>query len=128
MLLAPAEQDPKVIKKHIIEYILSLRRTNLAYKTIKFLVSPIFAFYDLHEIPLNRKTIAKFYGEHIKVVKDRSYTTEEIGTALQTASIRMRMLLLILSHLGRVVDLYRTRCWNVSFHYFKGSIALRNLD
>jgi hypothetical protein len=104
------EQDPKVIKKHIIEYIMFLRSFNLAQATIKFLVAPIFAFYDLHEIPLNRKTIAKFYGEHLRVVKDRGYSIEEIGTALQTANVRMRMILLILASVGCRIETIPERC------------------
>ena len=110
------EQDPKIIKKHIVEYIMFLRGSRVAHSTIKFLVAPIFAFYDLHEIPLNRKTIVKFYGEHIRIVKDRGYSIEEIGTALQTANVRMRMILLILASVGcRIGSLPSLNLSNLTF-------------
>jgi hypothetical protein len=114
MLLA--EQNPRVIENQIIDYVRSLRYNNLAYASIVFNVSPIITFYDLNNITLNRKKISRYYGEHIRVVKDRGYSTEEIATILQTADIRMRMIILLLSSTGcRVGALPSVNLSNLTF-------------
>ena len=87
MLLS--EQNPRVIENQIIGYVRSMRNSNLAYASIVFNVSPIITFYNLNNITLNKKKISRYYGEHIRVVKDRGYSTEEIATILQTADIRI---------------------------------------
>jgi integrase len=110
------EQNPRVIENHIIGYVRSLREKNLAYASIVFNVSPIITFYELNNITLNRKKISRYYGEHIRVVKDRGYSTEEIATILQTADIRMRMIILLLSSTGcRVGALPSVNLSNLTF-------------
>jgi hypothetical protein len=54
------EQNPKVIESQIIDYIMSLREDGIAYKTIQFLTAPIFTFYQLNDIMLNRKKISRY--------------------------------------------------------------------
>jgi integrase len=91
---------PKYIETQIIDYIMSLRESGLAYATIQFLVAPIFTFYQLNDIVLNRKKVSRYLGEYKRVAKDGAYSTEQIQTALQTADARMRMILLTLSSTG----------------------------
>lgn len=86
--------DPKLIESQIIDFIMSLRQDNVSYATIKFLIAPIFTFYQLNDILLN---VSRYLGEFKRVVKDQAYTTEQIQTALQNADARMRMIILILS-------------------------------
>lgn len=88
---------PKLIESQIIDFIMSLRQDNVSYATIKFLIAPIFTFYQLNDILLNRKKVSRYLGEFKRVVKDQAYTTEQIQTALQNADARMRMIILILS-------------------------------
>jgi hypothetical protein len=76
---------------------MSLRESGTAYATIQFLVAPIFTFYHLNDIVLNRKKVSRYLGEYKRVAKDGAITTEQIQQALQNADSRMRMLLLILS-------------------------------
>lgn len=114
MLLS--EQNPRVIENQIIGYVRSMRDSNLAYASIVFNVSPIITFYNLNNITLNKKKISRYYGEHIRVVKDRGYSTEEIATILQTADIRMRMIILLLSSTGcRVGALPSVNLSNLTF-------------
>ena len=76
--------DPKYIESQIIDYIMSLRNSGISYATIQFLVAPIFTFYQLNDIVLNKKKIARYYGEYKRVVRDQAYSTEQIQTVLQT--------------------------------------------
>jgi integrase len=92
--------NPRYIESQIIDYIMSLRNTGVSYATIQFLVAPIFTFYQLNDVILNRKKVSRYLGEYKRVVKDVAYTTEQIQQMLQTADIRMRTIILILSSTG----------------------------
>jgi hypothetical protein len=70
----------------------SLRESGIAYATIQFLIAPIFTFYQLNDVVLNRKKVSRYMGEYRRVAKDAAYTTEQIQTALQNADARMRMI------------------------------------
>ena len=79
---------------------MSLRDNGISYNTIQFLVAPIFTFYQLNDVTLNRKKVSRYLGEYKRVVKDGPYTTEQNRQALQNADARMRMILLILASTG----------------------------
>lgn len=93
-------QYPRLIESQIIDYIMSLRQGGISYATIQYLVAPIFTFYQLNDVVLNRKKVSRYLGEYKRVVRDEAYTTEHIQTALQNADQRMRMVILILSSTG----------------------------
>jgi hypothetical protein len=76
---------------------MSLRKDKVSYSTIKFLVAPIFTFYQLNDVVLNRKKVSRYYGEFKRMVRDVPYSTEQIQQALQNADHRMRCIILILS-------------------------------
>ena len=92
--------NPRHIESQLIDYIMSLRNSGVAHSTIKFLIAPIFTFYSINDVYPNRKKISRYLGENRRVVKDVAYTTEQIQTALQTADVRMRMILLVLVSTG----------------------------
>ena len=94
------KENPRYIESQIIDYIMSLRNNGVSYSTIKFLIAPIFTFYSLNDLYLNRKRISRYLGEYKRIVKDGTYTIEQIQTALQTADARMRMIILILASSG----------------------------
>jgi hypothetical protein len=71
-------QSPKMIQSQIIDYIMTLRNNNVSYNTIKFLIAPIFTYYQFNDVGLNRKTISKYLGEFKRVVKDGRYTNDMI--------------------------------------------------
>jgi hypothetical protein len=79
---------------------MSLRKDDVAYATIQYLVAPVFTFYQLNDVVLNRKKVSRYLGEYKRVAKDGAYTTEQIQIALQNADTRMRMIILILSSTG----------------------------
>jgi hypothetical protein len=94
------KENPRYIESQIIDYIMSLRNSGVSYSTIKFLIAPIFTFYSLNDVYLNRKKVSRYLGEYKRIVKDGTYSTEQIQTALQTADARMRMIILILASTG----------------------------
>jgi len=92
--------SPKLIESQIIDYIMNLRNDGVAYATIKYLVAPVFTFYQLNDVVLNRKKTLRYLGEFKKVVRDAAYTTEQIQQALTNADQRMRMIILLFSSTG----------------------------
>jgi hypothetical protein len=98
--LLAESNNPKNIEVQIIDYIMSLRNDGLSYATMKYFVAPIFTFYQLNDVLLNRKKVGRYFGEYKKVVRDRAYSTEQIQQALQTADIRMRCIILCLASTG----------------------------
>jgi integrase len=92
--------SPRLIEAQIIDYILALRNDGISYATILFLITPIFTFYQLNDIILNKKRVSRYLGEYKRVVRDQAYSIEQIQTALQNADSRMRMIILLLSSTG----------------------------
>jgi site-specific recombinase XerD len=92
--------NSKAIEAQIIDYIMSLRQDGISYSTIRFLIAPIFTFYQLNDVVLNRKKVSRYMGEFKRVVKDKPYSTEQISQMLQNADQRMRMMILILCSTG----------------------------
>ena len=92
--------NPRYIESQIIDYIMALEASGISYATIQYLVAPIFTFYQLNDVVLNRKKVSRYLGEYKRVVRDEAYTTEHIQTALQNADARMRMIILLLSSTG----------------------------
>jgi site-specific recombinase XerD len=92
--------NPRVIESQLIDYIMTLRHDGLAYNTTQFLVAPIFTFYQLNDVVLNRKKVSRYLGEFKRVVKDRAYTVEEIHKALQIADLRMKVIILLMASTG----------------------------
>jgi integrase len=95
-----ATTSPKAIEAQLIDYIMSLRNDGLSHSAMKYLVAPIFTFYQLNDVVLNHKKINRYFGEYKRVVRDTVYTTEQIGQALQSADARMRMIILLLASTG----------------------------
>lgn len=51
--------NPKLIESQIIGYIMSLRKDGVSYSTIRYLIAPIFTFYQLNDVVLNRKKVSR---------------------------------------------------------------------
>jgi hypothetical protein len=92
--------SPKPIEAQLIYFIMALRQNDISYGTIKVLIAPIFTFYQLNDVLLNRKKVHRYLGEYRKIVKGKAYSTEQIQQALQNADHRMRMILLIFVSTG----------------------------
>lgn len=93
--------QPKWIEQDLIGYIIFLKKTmGLSYASTALYTKAVIQFYLINDILLNKKKISRYYGEHIKVVKDRAYTTEEIQKLLEFCDERTRCLILLLASTG----------------------------
>jgi integrase len=92
--------DAKFIESQIIDYIMSLRNIGVSYTTIKYLIAPVFTFYQLNDVVLNRKKVSRYLGEFKRMVRDEAYSNDMIYTALQNVDHRMRCVILLLASTG----------------------------
>jgi site-specific recombinase XerD len=92
--------NTRLIESQIIDYIMSLRTDGLSHATIQFLIAPLFTFYNLNDVFLNRKRISRYLGEFKRVVRDEAYSNDMILQSLQGADQRMRMIILLMSSTG----------------------------
>ena len=84
-------------ESQIISHIMHLRERGIAYYTIHFLVAPIFTFYQLNDVTLNRKKVSRYLGEYERVARDGAYTREQIQIMLQNADSCLSMIIQILN-------------------------------
>jgi hypothetical protein len=84
------KNTPTVIEEKIIEFIIALRTDSdfaVSYRTRATYLTAILTFYDINDVILRKKKIAKFLGEEsTRKYKDRAYTTEEIKKLLRTVN------------------------------------------
>ena len=73
--------QPKLIESQLIDYVMYLRNDGIAYATIQSLIAPLFTFYQLNDVVLNRKKVQRYLGEYRRVVRDKVYTNEQLLTA-----------------------------------------------
>jgi integrase len=92
--------DPRNVEKHIIDYIISLKKEGKGYSGIKNYVSAISKYYKVKDVYLNTNKISQFLPEFKKSKKDRSYRYEEIQKLLEIADERMRVVILLLASTG----------------------------
>jgi integrase len=103
------KNTPSVIEDQIIAWLVSLRET-ITYSTRHTYMAAILNFYEINDVTLRTKRIARFLGqESTRKNKDRAYTTEEIKKMLEHANIRSKVLVLLLAssgmRIGAVPDL-----------------------
>lgn len=70
--------DPRKVEKHIIDYIILLKKEGKGYSGIKNYVSAICKYYKVMDVYLNTNKISQFLPEFKKSKKDRPYRYEEI--------------------------------------------------
>ena len=76
-------------------------REKITYGTRRTYLAALTSFYEINDINIRKKRIAKFLGqESTRKHKDRAYTTEEIRKILDYADIRSKALVLLLASSG----------------------------
>jgi len=88
------------IQKTIIDYIIHMRTSKLAYSSIRSRISPLYTFLELNDISVNKRKIERFFGEENKTVKDEAYTNEDIQKMVSMASFRVKLMILVFSSTG----------------------------
>jgi integrase len=109
------ENNPRLIERNIIDFILSLKNRGLGRSAISNYIKAIIAFYRINDFVLNTDKISKFIPEYRKIKKDRAYTHQEIHRLLDFADERLRVVIYILASSGiRIGALPSLRLRNLS--------------
>jgi integrase len=113
------KNTPTIIEEKIIDFIVALRTDSdfvVSFKTWATYLTAILTFYDINDVILRKKKLARFLGEEdTRKHKDRAYTTEEIKKLLDYADIRSKVIVLLLASTGMRIgafhfrQFYRTR-------------------
>ena len=103
------DQNTRDIEAGIISYIVHLKKEGYSYSSISTKFAGIIHFYTMNDIVLNRKKIGKYLGEHIKTVKDRSYTLEELKKILESCNLKHKIIVTLMvssgCRIGAISDL-----------------------
>jgi integrase len=96
------QDSPKIIQNQIIQYLIELKNPphSLRYATRSQYLAAIITFYDLNEVPLNKKKIYRYLGEEERPIDNRGYSTEEISRMLEVSDERSKAIVLFLSSTG----------------------------
>jgi integrase len=93
--------NPKLIESQIIDYIVFLKnQKKVSYSHRMISLGAIKHFLRMNDVELRWYKILKYLGEDVSVVKDRTYTREEIKQILAKADERMRVVVLLLASTG----------------------------
>lgn len=94
------KDNPTIIENNIIDWLVVLRDT-VEYNTRYTYYTVLITFYEINDINLRKKKIARFLGQQsTRKHKDRAYTIEEIRKILEHADIRSKVLILLLMSTG----------------------------
>jgi integrase len=94
------QNQSKDIENSVISYVIKLRKEDYSYSTILTRVSGIISFFEINDIVLNKKKIYRFMGEHIKTIKDRAYTREEIQKIFACCNLKYKVIISLLTSTG----------------------------
>ena len=98
------KNTPTIIEEKLINFIIALRTGSdfvVSFRTRATYLTAILTFYDINDVILRKKKIARFLGEEAtRKYKDRAYTTEEIKKLLDYADIRSKAIVLLLASTG----------------------------
>lgn len=87
-------------QKQIVKYITSQKNRGLSTSSISTMLYPIYHFYVMNDVILNRVKINKFVGEPTLKTVDRAYTYEEIQKILNVSDLRMKVIVLLMASAG----------------------------
>jgi hypothetical protein len=74
------QENPKIIRNQIIEYIIQLKNPPywLRYATRSQYLAAIMTYYDLNDVPLSKKKIYRYLGEEERPIENRVGKITEI--------------------------------------------------
>jgi integrase len=83
----------------IVKYLMYSRERGLAYNSLSLSLNSIYHFYEMNDVPLNKKKINMFKGEFKRSV-DRAYSHDEIKKILDISDLRMKSIILLMASSG----------------------------
>jgi integrase len=93
--------EPKKLEGLIADYVTHLKvDRKLAPNTVNLYFASVAHFYQMNDVILNWKKLAKFKGKKRVVVEDKPYSKEQLRQLLDFADLRMKCILLLWSSAG----------------------------
>ena len=94
-------KNVRTIENDIIKYIIDLKeKKGLSYSSLNNKLAAIYLFYTMNDVIINRKKLGKYLGEHIKTIKDRGYTIEEIKKIVDACSLKHKIVVTMMCSSG----------------------------
>ena len=95
------KQDIRTIESDIILYMTRLKdEQGYSFASLNTSLAAITLFFTMNDIIVNRKKIGKYLGEHIKTIKDRGYTHEEIRKMLDVSDLKFKVFITLMASTG----------------------------
>lgn len=94
------EHQPRDIENALISYIVDLKKQGYAWATINNKVAAVLTFFEINDIILNKRKIHRYMPEHIKTVKDRAYTREEIQKIIANSPLKFKVVVTLMASTG----------------------------
>ena len=76
-----------------------IKRKGIIINSIRLNLHAIYHFYEMNDVPLNKKKINMFKEEFVKSV-DRAYSHDEIKKILHVSDLRMKSIILLMASNG----------------------------
>ena len=71
-----------------------------SFASLNTSLAAITLFFTMNDIIVNRKKIGKYLGEHIKTIKDRGYTHDEIKKMLDVSDLKFKVFITLMASTG----------------------------
>lgn len=95
------KQDIRTIESDIILYMTRLKdEKGYSFGSLNTSLAAITLFFTMNDIIVNRKKIGKYLGEHIKTIKDRGYTHDEIKKMLDVSDLKFKVFITLMASTG----------------------------
>ena len=99
--LLSKSKDVKTIENDIINYIIHLKEDQgLSYSSLNMRLAAIYLFFTMNDVIINRKKLGRYLGEHVKTVKDRAYTREEIKKIVNACNLKYKIVVTLMASSG----------------------------
>jgi integrase len=94
------KEQPKDIENAIISYITHLKKEGHAWATINTKLAAVITFFEINDIVLNKRKIHRYMPEHVKTIKDRAYTKDEIQKILANCNLKYKVIVTLMTSTG----------------------------
>jgi hypothetical protein len=93
------QEDPRILEAKIIVFIIAENK-KLSHNSIKTFQAAVKRFFDMKDIPLNKRKISKCIPAEENAKEDLAYTHEEVQKILAASDEPSRIALLLMASTG----------------------------
>jgi integrase len=125
--LADSPRKIRQIEDQLIDYVAYLQKVKkYTNGTIYVRLAAIFHFYLINRININKRYVSKFVGPNKRARKDQAYTHDQILTVLNSSTLRVRVIILLLASTGmRVGALHSLELCHLEKKALKNNICIK---